>query len=178
MALLVLAYPEISQRDYERIQNFRKDNDVYYSVVDPHFTLVFPFEADWSIATFVEEISKQSSGMQPFDFCIRCTVLNRDSFIDLYHTFLVPDEGYSKFVKLHDQLSAGSLFPYRELSVDFVPHIGIGNSQDPLRCLEMVREWNQAEFTIPGRITTLDIVIYENNKVHTISRVSLGGVRN
>ena len=57
MTLVVLAYPEIAESDYERIQNFRKHHDeLYYRVVEPHFTLVFPLPEDWSLAlVFLQE---------------------------------------------------------------------------------------------------------------------------
>ncbi|MCS6846165.1 MAG: hypothetical protein RMN52_00450 [Anaerolineae bacterium] len=43
MSLLVLAYPELSNADRECIRAFRERYDpLYYPVVAPHFTLVFP----------------------------------------------------------------------------------------------------------------------------------------
>jgi len=173
MALLVLAYPELSERDHERIQAFRRRHDVlYYSVVDPHFTLVFPVP-DWEVEPFVAEVVKQAQGFRAFDFCLRCAVLNKDAFSDDYHAFLVPDEGYGRVVRLHDRLYGDRLFPNRALMVDFVPHVGVGNAKDPLQCLEMVRAWNREEFAIPGRVVALDIANYEHDTVETIERVFL-----
>jgi 2'-5' RNA ligase len=173
MALLVLAYPEMSAVDYGRIQAFRKRHDgLYYHAVELHITLVFP-TFDWEAELFVAETAKQLSGFRPFDFCLRCAVLNKDAFNDYYHTFLVPDEGYSRVVKLHDKLYADKLFPHRALHVDFVPHIGIGNSRDPHRCLEMIDSWNKDEFSIRGRIAALDVVRYEDDTVQTIQRLAL-----
>jgi len=175
MALLVLAYPEIENGDYERIQEFRKYHDeLYYHVVEPHFALVFPIHEVWEAKSFISEIVKQVQGVQPFEFCLRCATLNKSAFNDYYHTFLVPDEGYSKIVKLHDKLYANKLFPHRALSVDFIPHIGIGNSKNPLKCIEMAESWNKEEFAITGRIAILDVVNYENDTVQTIQRISLG----
>ena len=174
MALLVLAYPEIANGDYERIQEFRKQHDeLYYHVVEPHFALVFPIRKGWEAKPFISEIVKQVQGVQPFEFCLRCATLNKDAFNDYYHTFLVPDEGYSKIVKLHDKLYANKLFPHRALFANFVPHMGIGNSKDPLKCLEMIESWNKEEFAIAGRISTLDVAKYENDTVQTIKRIPL-----
>ncbi|MCP2519846.1 hypothetical protein NLC82_01235 [Candidatus Aminicenantes bacterium AC-335-A11] len=59
MALLVLAFPEISKHDYEAIQNYRKENDeLYYGVVEPHFTIVFPI-FDIGENEFISEIKKE-----------------------------------------------------------------------------------------------------------------------
>ena len=177
MALLVIAYPEITDRDYNCIQEFREHHDeLYYHVVEPHFTLVFPLrkKVKWETEAFIAEIRKQIRGVQAFEFCIRCATLNKDAFSDYYHAFLVPDEGYSKIVKLHDRLYADKLFPQRALFVDFVPHIGIGNAKDPLKCVEMVDSWNNHEFTVEGRVTALDVADHENDTVQTIQRISLG----
>ena len=175
MALLVLAYPEISKYDYERIQEFRKDNDeLNYRLVAPHFTIVFPLPVDLNGDTFVAEVVKQTRDFQAIDFIIRCAALNKDFSNEYYHTFLVPDEGYGKILKLHDNIYADMLFPFRLLQVDFIPHIGIGNSKEARKCLAMVEKWNKTEFAIPGRIERLDVASYENNTVQTIQRVPLG----
>jgi hypothetical protein len=172
MNLCTLAYPTISGSDYENIQAFRKKHDMYYHIVEPHFTLTFPF-SEWELEPFIAEIKKQVQGFQPFGFCTRAAALNKDAFQDLYHVFLVPDEGHSQILKIHYKLCADKLFPYRLLDVDFIPHLGIGNTKDSLRCVEMVESWNQHEFAISGQITALDIANYENNTVTTIERIPL-----
>jgi 2'-5' RNA ligase superfamily protein len=128
MNLCVLAYPSVSTSDYERIQEFRQHNDeLYFHVVEPHFTLAFPL-AGWEVEPYIAEVKKQLQGFRSFDFCIRCATLDKDAFSDFYHAFLVPDEGHSQIVKLHYQLCADKFFPYRQLHVDFIPHIGIGRN--------------------------------------------------
>jgi len=173
MKLCTLAYPTISYRDYEKIEVFRKENDIYYPVVKPHFTLAFPF-SEWEVEPYIAEIRKQLHGFQPFGFCIRCAALNKDAFQDLYHVFLIPDEGHSQIMKMHYKLSSDRFFPYRLLDVDFIPHLGVGNSKDALKCVEMVESWNREEFSITGHISALDIANYENNTVETIARILLG----
>jgi len=45
LSLLVVAYPEIEQRNYDWIESLRvKYDQAYYNIVRPHFTLVFPAE--------------------------------------------------------------------------------------------------------------------------------------
>jgi len=43
-ACVVVGYPVIAKKDFEWIQAVRKTNDRLYSVVEPHFTFVFPTE--------------------------------------------------------------------------------------------------------------------------------------
>jgi len=173
MAYLVLAYPELNRADFERIQSYRKINDeLFYKVVEPHFTIVFPV-FDISKKEFIDEIKEKSSAFTKFDFTIRCATINKDAFNDWFHAFLVPDEGYSRIVKLHDRLYSGILKDNLRLDIDFVPHIGIGNSKDKYACKRMVDEWNKQDFSICGKITNLTIVNYEDNIVTKIEEVEL-----
>src|SRR4051812_14103856 len=124
MAYLVLAFPELAPADFDRIQACRAERDkLLYTVVDPHFTIVFAV-SDISETEFVREIKEKVTGSAKFGFAIRCATTSRDAFRPLYHTFLVPDEGYSRFVKLHDRLYSGKLKSNLRLDLDYVPHIG------------------------------------------------------
>ena len=172
MYLLVLAYPTLSALDYKRIQTFRAQYDGHYSIVEPHFTLVFAV-SDWEEAAFSTEIENQLRGFQAFDFSIRCAVLNQDESGEFFNILLVPDEGYSKFTKIHDRLYSGKLLPHRRLDIDFIPHITIGNDGDPERCLKLIENWNCEEFEIHGRVTEIDIVRYDNKTVQTFGRIPL-----
>lgn len=173
MALLVLAYPQLDPVDYEKIQAFRKQHDeLYFNVVEPHFTIVFP-TFNISSQDFIPEVAARAESCQAFDFCLRCATLNKDSFSAYYHAFLVPDEGFSTIIKLHDRLYSRKLFPQRALDVDFIPHLGVGNALDSEQCLAMVAIWNDQPFEIKGRVSALEVVEYENDQVHCLQRIQL-----
>ena len=174
MALLVIAYPEFKQIDLDKIQTFRRAHDFQYELVEPHFTFVFPLTAPWTAENISNEIEKGIKDYPPFDFCLRCATINKDAFADLYHLFLVPDEGFSKILKLHDKLYEGKLFPHRSLDIDYLPHITAGNSKDSQECLAMVANWNSSEFEVWGRITHLDLIDSTKNRVQTVRRFQLG----
>jgi hypothetical protein len=172
MSLLAISYPDLSTEDFSLIENYRKDHDKMFDVVRPHFTFVFPV-SDISAADFSSEVKKQLKNASPISFCLRCAVINKDDFTEYYHAFLVPDEGFSGMVKLHDQLYSEKLAVHHRLDIDFIPHIGVGNSMDKFDCKKMVDEWNSKTFLIKGTISTFDIVQYENNKVTTIEKIKL-----
>jgi 2'-5' RNA ligase superfamily len=169
---LVIAYPELADEDLLRIESYRRENDKMFDIVRPHFTFVFPV-TDFSVTDFTTEIKKQLGQAGPISFCLRCAVINKDDFSEYYHAFLVPDEGFSEIVKLHDRLYSGKLSVHHRLDIDFIPHIGIGNSTDKSACKKMVDDWNSQPFLISGIISALDIVQYENDKVTTIERIKL-----
>ena len=173
MAYLVLAYPELTSNDFDLIQNYRRDNDaLFFKVIEPHFTIVFPVLNNPQ-DEFIREVKDKSNGLKPFNFVIRCATINKDALKDYYHAFLVPDEGYSRLVKLHDKLYSEKFKDNLRLDIDFIPHIGIGNSKDKFLSKKMVDEWNTKEFSISGTISCLTIVKYHNNVVTKIEEIKL-----
>src|SRR5215510_14867364 len=117
MSFLVLAYPELSEKDFQPIQEFRKNYDPLYSVVDPHFTLVFPI-ADLKKEDFVSEITDKSQGFEQFEFTICQATIHKDSFSNSFFVFLVPDKKHNDFIKLHDQLYSDRLSKHLRRDID------------------------------------------------------------
>lgn len=173
MAYAVISYPELFNSDYQRIQQYRKENDEWlFTVVEPHITFVFPV-TEMKERDFIAEIEDLSINVHKIDFVFRCAIINKDSFSDYYHALLAPDEGFSQIIKLHDKLYSRNLKSYHRMDIDFIPHIGIGNSKDKYMCKKMVDEWNENDFSITGTISQLSIVRYENNVIETIKEIRL-----
>jgi hypothetical protein len=173
MAYLLIAYPELTNDDFYKIQNYRGHSDkLYFNVVKPHFTFVFPV-FDMNEDEFIKEVKTQTSNLNSFDFTIRCATISKDSFSEYFHTFLVPDEGLSSIVKIHDKLYSDKLKGNLRLDIDFIPHIGIGNSTDKFICKKMADDWNKDDFEIVGTIKQLTVVKYENDTITEIEKIEL-----
>ena len=174
MSYLVVAYPKISQDDFNWIQNYRKDNDPrYFSIVKPHFTIVFAV-SDLPKDDFVREIKQQAEGLKKFDFEIKISTINQDDSGEYYHEFLVPDKGYSDIVRLHDKFYSGNLAGHLRFDIDFIPHIGIGNADNVQDSKKRVSALNEQMVNIKGKIDTLDIIEYAGGPVKTIEEIILG----
>jgi 2'-5' RNA ligase superfamily len=172
MPYLVLAYPKILNDDLEWMQFIRDEHDeLYAKVVAPHFTLVFPVGVE--LGALIAHVRKVAMRCSAFPFILRCAVLEKDAFNEYTHVFLVPDEGYSDLVKLHDRLYTRVLESELRLDISFIPHIGIGNSVDAKTCKKLADQINLKDFAIKGIIDKLDIVLYEDNKVTTVERIDL-----
>lgn len=173
MSYLVLAYPDISKEDYEWIQDFRsKYDERFYNVVEPHFTIVFPvYKLNESV--FREHIVKLSKEVPPIRFSTRRSMIVKDSLSDGFDLFLVPDEGNSEIMRLHDRFYSGILLPELRLDIPFIPHIAIGGSADPQECKKYCDLVNEKRFCIEGVISTLDIVWYDHPEVRTIEKIKL-----
>lgn len=172
MAYLVIAYPELEQADFDWIQSYRQKNDArYFGLVKPHVTFVFAVH-DIERDDFVREVKKQAR-FTSFDVVFNVATINRDDSGEYFHEFLVPDTGYSDVVKLHDKLYADKFAHLLRLDIDFIPHIGIGNSNNGKESKTRIDELNAQDVSIKGRITSLDIVEYRDNVITTIDKVLL-----
>ncbi len=173
MSLLVLAYPEIEEKDFLWIQSIREKHDEkYFNVVDPHFTMVFPvFNVDRN--TFISHVQSTVKKIKEFYFVLRCAQIVKDSFSDYTDVFLIPEEGYRIFVKLHDALYSGHLAKDLRLDIPFIPHLGVANNLDPHKCKKLADEINEKNLEIVGSITSLDIVSFENNIVTPLKKIIL-----
>jgi len=170
MKLLAIAYPELSPKDFTLIENYRRAHDKLYEMLPAHFTLVFPVK-DFTQSVFSAEIKKQLKDCKQISFTMRCATINKDAFTENYYVFLVPDEGHSGIMKLHDKLYSEKLSKYQRLDIDFIPHITIGCSTNIMACKKMLDDWNSRDFEITGVLSSVDIVNYE--RATTLEKVKL-----
>ncbi len=173
MPLLVLAYPQIDIKDFDWIQSIRSKHDErFFRAVNPHFTLVFPvFDIDPK--AFIKHVEGVAKNFREFYFVLRCAQIVKDSFSEYTDVFLIPEEGYRIFVKLHDQLYTGLLEKELRLDIPFIPHVGIAGYTDALKCKSIAVEINSTNPEIFGAVNKLDIVDYENNRARTIKELIL-----
>ena len=173
MSFIVVAYPELAHDDFNWIQKYREQNDLrFFSVIDPHITLVFAVN-DVDRDTFISEIDRCIVDVEQFDVVFNVATINQNNDGTYFHEFIVPDIGYSKIVKLHDKLYSGILAPYQRFDIDFIPHIGIGNSNASSISKMRIDELNSTGFSIAGRVKTIDIIYYDDNAVTPIKKYEL-----
>lgn len=173
MAYLVVAYPTLAEDDRRWIDEYRRSNNQrYHPLIDAHFTLVFAI-SDITPDEFVGEIRTQVAGLERFDFLIKVATINRDDSGDFFHEFLVPDVGYSDIVKMHDRLYSRLFSPYLRFDIDFIPHIGIGDSDDAWTSKRRVDELNEAGLEVAGSIDAIDVIEYTGGVVTTIANIPL-----
>ncbi len=173
MSMIVIAYPELKKKDHQKIQDLRSKYDtLYYDVIGPHFTIVFPV-FNLNKKEVISEVEELSKGQKEINFCLRCAVLNKDSFNDYWHVFLVPDEGFSDIAKLHDRLYSDKLKNELFLAIQYTPHLGVGNSTNANECKKLVDELNSKDFEICGKIKALTIAEYKEDKIEEIKTIEL-----
>ncbi len=175
MSLVVVNYPAVSREDLDWMQSIRAEHDeLYYGVADPHFTFVFPVFG-FDRERFLEHLRERARGVERIPFACRCATVVKDATNEYTHVFLVPDEGHSAIVRLHDRLYGGPLAPHLRLDIPFIPHIAVANATDPKVCKALADGLNREGFEIAGSVDALDAASYEDDRLTTIERVPLGG---
>lgn len=173
MSLIVVAFPKVSAEDAMWIREYRRNHDPrFFTIVEPHFTLVFPIDGIPQ-DVFVHEVEQLSKGFKGCNFTIRVATVIQDKIEGYYHEFLIPDEGFSNMVKMHDALYAGIFMPHLRFDIDYTPHIGIGNADALEECKDRVDALNADNIHIAGTIDSIDIIEYTGGPVQPISTIAL-----
>jgi 2'-5' RNA ligase len=171
MALYVVAYPKLTESDYTWLQMLREQHDPNFAKITPHFTLVFALQNIES-AKIIAHVEKIALDWAAFRFSLRCAMPVKDVISSQTHLFLVPDEGFSNLVRLHDRLYSNILANQLRLDIPFVPHLTGGNFSDPAACKQVCDELNAQAFEINGYIDSVD-VIKSNLTTGTIAKFFL-----
>jgi 2'-5' RNA ligase len=173
MALVLIAYPELEQNDTAWIKRVKAQNPTLkHGNLASHFTLVFPTE-DVEKTAFCRHVKTVMAGFKAFSFVIRCALAFRDYSSEDTYVFLVPDEGFSEFVQLHDALYSGILELSLRLDLPFVPHITVGYHPDAAFCKQITDDFNRQPFEIRGRIQHLDILEKTADGLFTVEHIHL-----
>ena len=173
VSLLVVSYPDMQQQSSDWITGIRGQYPgLHHSVLPPHFTFVFPTSGA-SESDLAAHVTGCAAGVRRIAFTLRSSLLVKDDSGDTYYVLLVPDEGFSGVVKLHDKLYTGPLADSLRLDIPFIPHITVGYSTDAPFCKGVVDALNASEFVIEGTIAALDIVRKEGATARTVQRLNL-----
>ena len=175
MAILVISYPELTLQDFGWIQSIRARHDrLYYNIVKPHITLVFPI-SDLAPDEMVGHVRSVAGQTPSIPFVIRHAKTVPDQTTDYRHVLLVPDEGYDAIVEFHNHLHTGPLADQPRPTPALIPHITVGNSQDQKACRAIADNLNKEDLSIAGRIADVDLISYEDQKIETIEKINLAG---
>ena len=175
MSLLALCYPKLAPEDQRFIAEFRARYDLpYRDVVQPHFTMVFQVR-DLAEPVFSERVARVAANSAAIRFVCRYAMLHSDASSDDYYVFLVPDEGFSGFARLHDALYTEALASKLRLDIPYVPHIGVATLKEAAHCKRLADELNDGHLAIEGTVENISVVQYDGKIVSDLHHFRLGG---
>ena len=173
MAYLALAYPDLDPSDYDWIQEIRKNHDTrYFNVVEPHFTLVFSTNK-LGLDDFVKHVKEKSEAFRVFDVSLDSARVVEDDSKEFFHEFLIPSKGFDEINKIHDVLYTGPLESELRHDIPFIPHVGIGSSDDTMEAEKVVGMIERAQRPVMGTVSKITIVEFDGKKVTDLQTIPL-----
>jgi 2'-5' RNA ligase len=172
MHYVLLAYPKISKADYDWIQEIRKVHDKQFTIVEPHFTVVFP-TTKLSEKEFVENIDKQHINVRPFDFTLTKAIVEENHFPKYFQVHLVAEQKVQEIVALHDLYYVDALASELRLDIPYTPHITIASDPDEAVMQKLADEINAKQINIKGNVEEIAIGSFDGKKVTDLKKIKL-----
>lgn len=170
--LYTLAFPKLNPPDQIWIDRTREQNDSDFQKVRPHFTLLFGC-TDVSMKVYSQHVASIVKATSAFEFQARRVSLGIDHFGTEGYAFLVPDEGHSNLLALHDRLYTGPLSPYLRPDLPYIPHITLGRRSNLQTAKLLCDKLNSEPISISGAIETLTVVEEKNGRVKELRQFTL-----
>lgn len=121
----LLIFPKF--KNIDKIQEIRNKYDRLASLVDPHITIVFPFNDDIDTATFVSRIKECIKGIKKFNVIFQGVNIDWDNYTKRNYIYLGCIEGNETIIKLHDTIY-NYVLPHKLSKDNYVPHITLGHT--------------------------------------------------
>ena len=160
--LFTLAYPFLSATDRAVVDAIRAKHDrAKAAMVRPHFTLVFGC-AERDEDEYLNHVGAIAATTTRIQFHCRYAMLGAGGADDAVadhaaHVFLVPDEGNSAIMGLHDRLYTGILSSRLRHDIQYVAHITLATCADSKRAKRLCDEINAQAVSIAGKIEALTV---------------------
>lgn len=119
----IVIFPKFE--NVESINAIREVHDPLFKYIDPHVTLVFPFQSELTTEILTNHLSKQLEGLRTFPLVARGISGTSDGYV-----FLDIKIGNDHIIELHDRLYSDLLKPYLNRFIPYTPHITVGRLSD------------------------------------------------
>lgn len=171
MAYLAIAYPDLHESDYSWIQTIRQQHDRQFDLVKPHVTLVFGANK-LSQNEFTNHVQNSLATCKSFPIILDSAKVVADSSKGLFHTFLIPSEGFEKVCELHDLLYQGPLESELRVDIPFIPHLTVGSGSE-VEMTALAEQINRRNTSIKGNLDKVQIIEFDGTAVKYIAESSL-----
>ncbi|MCT4613082.1 MAG: 2'-5' RNA ligase family protein [Clostridia bacterium] len=157
-------------KEAELLHDIREKYDYLHKCIEPHITLVFPFESNIETNILVEDIKSTLKGYKSFKV-IGKGIQGIDNYG--YYLFLNIEEGSEIIKELHYSLHKGILKNYQsEWTKDgsFKPHVTIGRFKDRDEMLNAAKLYENIEVEYEAFIDKVYIEIIGENEESIIEK--------
>ncbi|MGL5753883.1 MAG: 2'-5' RNA ligase family protein [Paraclostridium sp.] len=161
----IMVFPKFN--NIEIINKIKKQYDPLFEKVQPHITLVFPFESCISSQELQKHIIYELSNTNPFELTLQNIIkVSNDTG---HYLFLDVVDGEEKLKVIHKNLYNGILEIYKPSwldYIDFKPHITLGcfkSNEELESAYESIKNIKNKFNTIVNKISVENIDKYDNS---------------
>jgi 2'-5' RNA ligase len=146
------------------IKRIREKYDPLANCIDPHITIVFPFDSDISTDDLKLHLNKVLKGTKKFN--VQLSGFTGD-FRDGY-LFLNVKKGNDSIIELHDKLYSGILERFLFRKVTYCPHLTVGRLNQQIefdKALDELSCYDESFETVIDKIYIENIDIIEHSTI-------------
>lgn len=169
-SLEVIARPHFNKVDLAWLTDIRSRRAG--SRGPPYFTLVFG-NLDLELATFTKAVQANVKDIHAIRFRLRSALVVPEPTVRRFHVFLIPDEGFSAILRLHDALHAGPIKAALRRDSPYLPHITVATTSDYDTARNLAFSLNQGVIDIHGHIDALQVESRTGEVIKPVAEVSL-----
>jgi len=137
-------FPRVKEENI--IDEIREKYDNLFNCIEPHITLVFPFESNIDTEKIIEEIKQVLKNQEPFKINLKGLKMVEDYG---YFLFVDINKGKEEIKKIHYNLYKGLLNPYQSewtKNENYSPHITVGRFQTKEELITAYNRLKNIEF--------------------------------
>jgi 2'-5' RNA ligase len=149
----IVVFPRFQQMDV--INLLRRQFDPLADFIEPHITLVFPFDSEIPTLELRTHIRQAAKGLTSFPIQLQGITGSEDEYL-----FLNVQQGKDQLTTLHDRLYTGILAQYLLPTQPYIPHLTVGrlgNVPAFTKALEEAQKMTSLFQTILKEIITIKV---------------------
>lgn len=177
MALVVLGRPRLKPADAAWITALRDRHGGTLAApeIGAHVTLVFPSDVT-DATTATGHLAVVAGDTAPFALAFRCALPVQDPGSGDTYVYLVPDEGFSGLVRLHDRLYSGPFADALRLDIPYIPHVTLARIAEAKLARALADDLNGQEPEIHARLETIELFrLDEEGPARRLAEIALRG---
>lgn len=149
----------LGEAQIDEIEAIRKKHDPLFGLIQPHITLVFPFESAISNDELRAHIARKLEGVHPIGIELTDCISHESDYL-----FLRVEKEREQIRKLHDELYKGPLAEFLRSDIPYIPHVTVGRKENEKQTIEIAEK-------MPKLDTRLQYII----KKVSVERIGEGG---
>jgi 2'-5' RNA ligase len=147
-----MIFPEFKNMD--TIHSLRALYDPLANLVQPHITLVFPFESDITTKQLVDHLNDSLQDIKKFNITLQGISPHQ---VGGNYLFLNVLDGNDIIRLLHDKLYTGILKLFHRTDIPYVPHMTIGNIEEDSKYEEAIQNTKHIDELFCTQVTKISI---------------------